>query len=225
MISFSCLGQQKLQFKIDGLNDTTVFLARYFGEKLYYADTTISKNETVIFNKKVLVGGIYAVVCPNSKYFEFIVADEDVLMETDINDFNGKMKVIKSENNKIFYDYIKFLGSMKEKMISINPEKQSEKRVELDNLINFLEQCLDILCVGGRLAIISFHSLEDRIVKRYFRSKVVGQNIPSLIPILDKDIKRQMKLIINGEKAGSSELRVNPRARSAVLRVHVRLHF
>ena len=60
MISFSRLGQQKLQFKIDGLNDTTVFLARYFGEKLYYADTTISKNETVIFNKKVLVGGIYA---------------------------------------------------------------------------------------------------------------------------------------------------------------------
>ena len=134
MISYYCLGQQKLQFKIDGLNDTTVFLARYFGEKLYYADTTISKNETVIFNKKVLVGGIYAVVCPNSKYFEFIVSDEDVLMETDINDFNGKMKVIKSENNKIFYDYIKFLGSMKEKMMSIKPEQQSEKKKELDIL-------------------------------------------------------------------------------------------
>ena len=86
-----------------------------------------------------------------------------------------------------------------------------------------MEQCLDILCVGGRLAIISFHSLEDRIVKRYFRSKVMGQNIPSLIPILDKDIKRQMKLIINGEKASSSELRVNPRARSAVLRVAEKL--
>ena len=124
MFSCSFLGQQKLQFKIDGLKDTTVFLARYFGEKLYYADTTISKNETVVFNKKVLVGGIYAVVCPNSKYFEFIVADEDVEMETDINDFNGKMKVIKSENNKIFYDYIKFLGSMKEKMMSIRLEFQ-----------------------------------------------------------------------------------------------------
>ena len=120
MVSCSYLGQQKLQFKISGLKDTTVFLARYFGEKLYYADTTISKNETVIFNNKVLVGGIYAVVCPNSKYFEFIVANEDVLMETDINDFNGKMKVIKSKNNKIFYDYIRFLGSMKEKMISIS---------------------------------------------------------------------------------------------------------
>ena len=105
-------------------------------EKNYITQTPqYQKTKTVIFNKKVLVGGIYAVVCPNSKYFEFIVADEDVLMETDINDFNGKMKVIKSENNKIFYDYIKFLGSMKEKMISINPEKQSEKRVELDNLV------------------------------------------------------------------------------------------
>ena len=97
MVSCSFLGQQKLQFKISGLKDTTVFLARYFGEKLYYADTTISKNETVIFSNKVLVGGIYAVVCPNSKYFEFIVANEDVLIETDINDFNGKMKVIKSK--------------------------------------------------------------------------------------------------------------------------------
>ena len=84
---------------------------------------------------KVLVGGIYAVVCPNSKYFEFIVANEDVLMETDINDFNGKMKVIKSKNNKIFYDYIRFLGSMKEKMMLISPEKQSEKREELDILV------------------------------------------------------------------------------------------
>ena len=135
LISCSFFGQQKLQFKINGLSDTTVFLARYFGEKLYYADTTVSKNEVVIFNKKEFVGGIYAVVCPNSKYFEFIVADENVEMETDINDFNGKMKVIKSENNKIFFNYIRFLGSMKEKMMSISSEKQQEKREELDVLV------------------------------------------------------------------------------------------
>ena len=114
MISFSCLGQQKLQFKIDGLNDTTVFLADIL-EKNYTTQIPQYQKMKLLFLIKVLVGGIYAVVCPNSKYFEFIVADEDVLMETDINDFNGKMKVIKSENNKIFYDYIKFLGSMKEK--------------------------------------------------------------------------------------------------------------
>ena len=48
------------------------------------------------------------VVCPGSKYFELIVTEEDVLMETDLSDFSGKMKVKKSENNKIFYGYIQF---------------------------------------------------------------------------------------------------------------------
>ena len=67
MISFSFLDSKILQFKISGLKDTTVFLARYFGEKLYYADTSLSKNQKVVLIKKVLVGGIYAVVCPNSK--------------------------------------------------------------------------------------------------------------------------------------------------------------
>ena len=131
-ITANVFGQQNLNFKISGLKDTTVFLARYFGEKLYYADTAYSKNETVIFDKKKLTGGIYAVVCPNSKYFEFIVADEDVIMETDINDFNGKMKVVKSENNKVFYDYIMFLGSMKNKAMSLQGENNEKKRNELD---------------------------------------------------------------------------------------------
>ena len=56
LIFFTCnvFGQQNLSFKINGLKDTTVFLARYFGEKLYYADTANSKNETVIFNQKKL---------------------------------------------------------------------------------------------------------------------------------------------------------------------------
>ena len=44
--------QQNLKFKIVDLQDTTVFLARYFGERLYYADTAISKNQNVVFNTK-----------------------------------------------------------------------------------------------------------------------------------------------------------------------------
>lgn len=129
----SFVGQQNLNFKIEGLNDTTIFLARYFGDKLYYADTSFSKNQKVVFNKKKLVGGIYALVCPGSKYFEFIVSDEDVVMETDINDFNGKMKVLKSENNQLFYEYIRFLGSMKERASKI--EGNDNKRSELDLLV------------------------------------------------------------------------------------------
>ena len=54
-------------------------------------------------------------------------------METDINDFNGKMKVLKSENNQLFYEYIRFLGSMKEKASKI--EGNDNKRSELDLLV------------------------------------------------------------------------------------------
>ena len=53
-------------------------------------------------------------------------------METDINDFNGKMKVVKSENNKVFYDYIMFLGSMKSKAMSLQGEINDKKRCALD---------------------------------------------------------------------------------------------
>ena len=50
-VTSSFIGQQNLNFKIEGLNDTTIFLARYFGDKLYY-DTSFSKNQKVVFNKK-----------------------------------------------------------------------------------------------------------------------------------------------------------------------------
>ena len=129
LISF---GQQKLEFKISGLQDTTVFLARYFGEKLYYADTSTSKNERVVFNSKSLVGGVYAVVCPGSKYFEFIVTEEDVVMETDLNDFAGKMNVKKSENNKVFYNYINYLGTKKKEAAMLQGAKNKDKMAALD---------------------------------------------------------------------------------------------
>ena len=49
LFTVSFYSQQNLKFKINGLQDTTVFLARYFGDKLYYADTAYSKNGTVVF--------------------------------------------------------------------------------------------------------------------------------------------------------------------------------
>ena len=84
--------------------DDTIYLARYFGDRLYYADTAVAKNETVIFKKKELIEGVYALVCPGPKYFEFIMSKEDVEMSTKMSDFIGNMKVIKSEKNKIFYE-------------------------------------------------------------------------------------------------------------------------
>jgi 16S rRNA (cytosine1402-N4)-methyltransferase len=90
---------------------------------------------------------------------------------------------------------------------------------ELGDLTTGLEQALDVLAVGGRLAVISFHSLEDRIVKRYFREQAKGDDLPSYFPIRADELHPRVKLVGKAIKAGKGELAVNPRARSAVLRI------
>ena len=90
---------------------------------------------------------------------------------------------------------------------------------ELEDLKAGLEQALDVLAVGGRLAVISFHSLEDRIVKRFFRDQALGDDYPSDFPIRAADLNPRIRLIGKAIKAGKAELADNPRSRSAVLRI------
>jgi 16S rRNA (cytosine1402-N4)-methyltransferase len=95
---------------------------------------------------------------------------------------------------------------------------------ELEELTRVLPQCVDSLKFGGRLAVISFHSLEDRIVKRFMRDTARGAKIPAGLPIRDADMpKGKLKLIGKAIQAGEEELKLNPRARSAVLRVAERV--
>ncbi len=90
---------------------------------------------------------------------------------------------------------------------------------ELDDIREGLVQALDMLAVGGRLVVISFHSLEDRIVKRFFRDEALGDDLPAHFPIRADELNPRVKLIGKAVKASEAELAMNPRARSAVLRV------
>lgn len=97
-------------------------------------------------------------------------------------------------------------------------------RIHINRELADLELCLDAalesLSVGGRLVIISFHSLEDRIVKRFIRKHVKGDDhLPAGLPYSDDMLKRRLKNVGKMVKAGSTELADNPRARSAVMRV------
>ncbi|MEE9357001.1 16S rRNA (cytosine(1402)-N(4))-methyltransferase RsmH [Candidatus Vondammii sp. HM_W22] len=94
---------------------------------------------------------------------------------------------------------------------------------ELDDLKACLEQSLVVLAPGGRLAVISFHSLEDRIVKRFMRDGERGDYFPPGIPVTQEQIKSKLKRIGKVAKASPKEVSRNPRARSAVLRVAERL--
>ena len=94
---------------------------------------------------------------------------------------------------------------------------------ELQQLISFLDDSVELLCHGGRLAVISFHSLEDRIVKRFIRDQVNGDRPPASVPIRDNDLNRRMKMVVKAGKASDEEVKGNPRSRSAILRVAERL--
>lgn len=94
---------------------------------------------------------------------------------------------------------------------------------ELEQLKSFLEGSVDLLDSGGRLAVISFHSLEDRIVKRFIRNQVKGDSLPASIPVTDDALNKRMKMVVKAGRADSEELQDNPRSRSAILRVAEKL--
>ena len=90
---------------------------------------------------------------------------------------------------------------------------------ELDDLAEGLQAALDVLAPGGRLAVISFHSLEDRQVKQFMRRESKGAPLPRNLPVRDADIEVSLKLVGKAIKPSAEEVAANPRARSAVLRV------
>ncbi len=95
---------------------------------------------------------------------------------------------------------------------------------ELDELARVLPQCVERLKPGGRLVVISFHSLEDRIVKRFMRDMAEGDRLPRNLPIRAADLPQaRMRLIGKPIHASAREVAQNPRARSAVMRVAERL--
>ncbi len=90
---------------------------------------------------------------------------------------------------------------------------------ELKELEKVLEDSLKLITEGGRLVVISFHSLEDRIVKNFINKNSMIKNIPSKLPVRNLNIKLNFKKINIALKASDEEIAENKRARSARLRV------
>jgi len=157
----------QLDFQVTGaIKDSTAYLANYFGKQLYYNDTTIiGANGKFTFKKdRFLEPGKYAVVLQNNgiKFFEFIVEEKQVSMKTDTTDLIGNMEVIKGENNKVFYDYVRFLNDQKKEAEKLrkerdeaekdkDKEKITDKLIEIDKAVKAYQQ--DIVDDHGDLLI------------------------------------------------------------------------
>lgn len=148
-------------FKVKGATDTTVYLANYYGEKLYYADTARTDREGN-FNFKAVEAeqeGKYAVVLPGPKYFEIVIADgEEIEIQSDTTDLVGNLKVIESANNKIVYQYMAFL---------------KERRKEREKLLEQLEANEGKPRVTKKIK-EEYNALNDKVTA--YQKKVVAEN-------------------------------------------------
>ncbi|MFH7565373.1 16S rRNA (cytosine(1402)-N(4))-methyltransferase RsmH [Oceanimonas smirnovii] len=126
-----------------------------------------------------------------------------------------------------------------EMIARVNPSKEKNKHAatrsfqairiyinsELDEIDQALNGALRVLATGGRLSVISFHSLEDRLVKHFIRKQEKGPEVPPGLPLTEAQLAggRTLKSVGKAQKPSVEEVAANPRARSSVLRVAERL--
>jgi 16S rRNA (cytosine1402-N4)-methyltransferase len=90
---------------------------------------------------------------------------------------------------------------------------------ELGQLRRGLDAALDVLAIGGRLAVISFHSLEDRAVKQFIQAHSTVDPVFAGLPLIPDSARPRLAKVGTKSRASEEELAANPRARSSVLRV------
>ena len=121
------LSAQKIRIKVEDQKDTTVYLIKYFGSKLFYADTAQITKGFVEFDGSKQKPGIVGLLLPGQRYFEFIFNNEDVILETKGPDFMGNLVVKKSEENTVFIPYVKFISSKKGDIAKLAEERTKLK--------------------------------------------------------------------------------------------------
>lgn len=135
----------EIKIKIKGLANTTCYLANYYGKNQYYKDTAQVNSEGLcVFKKnKPLEGGIYSLAHNNKILFEFIAAEPVIHLETDTSNYSLNMKVIKSKENKLFFEHITYIAEMQQATQPLrkayNEEKNEKKKKEIEKKINDLD--------------------------------------------------------------------------------------
>ncbi len=119
---------QKIKLKVTGEKDTTVFLVKYYGKGMYYADTAQMKGGVVEFDGKKQKPGVLALLLTGQRYFDFIYNNDEVQLETQGPDFVKGMKVKKSVENTVFVNYISFMNEKRMKAKDLSEQREKIKK-------------------------------------------------------------------------------------------------
>ncbi len=119
--------QRRFEFTIKGVVKDTIYLANYYGNKLLYNDTAIAdaKGKVVFANKKGYKPGVYAVVIPGPRYFEFLANEPLVVMSSDTTDLGAKLEIQKSAENQVFMDYVRFINAQRKEADALHKEREA----------------------------------------------------------------------------------------------------
>jgi len=119
----------EIKVKFNNLKDTNIYLGFHFGNNKYIKDTAKvnSKGVAVFKGKEMLPPGIYLIITPSRNYFEILVREPLISVEADTTDLNGKVKILISEENKLFYQYLAFMNSSYEKRMKLQKRHDSHK--------------------------------------------------------------------------------------------------
>lgn len=127
------------KFKINGIADTTIYMANYYGKKQYYNDTAEvnAKGEFVFEGNKPKKGGIYTVIMPDKKSFlEVVINNESSFsVEADLTDLVGTAKFKGSKENAAFYEYLKYVTNLQKTAEPLRLQIEAAEGTEKETLL------------------------------------------------------------------------------------------
>ena len=178
----------KIEGYVEGLQDTSVILAYYFGGKQYATDTanSISGRFTFLGEKK-LPGGMYLVVLPNQQYFDIVISEQHFSFTTDIKSPIEKMKFKNSVENTPFYEYLNFITK---KQKEVTPLRELEKTVPEEEKNQIKEKILKI-----DSEVKNFKNTFEKKYSNIFFTKILKATTEPTIPEAPDTMNTQEKQI------------------------------
>ena len=177
----------EIKIKINGLKDSVAYLANYVGRNIFYYDTAIVKNGEFTFRKEKYPHGVYAIIAslkPKPIYFDILINEKNISLETDLDNIIPKMNVKVSEENKLFYNYINYLRIQSMKKNPLMSQRESlDKNLDKEKIKSIETKVKNIDSLVMKFQLDFVKKNQDKYV-----GKLMNMSVEIEIPDAPKEI-------------------------------------